>query len=427
MESEKTTANNKQPKQSNKNQSNKDNLYSKQFNQKYAPNNTSEIVGQDEQLRIIKKSISEYKKNKKKAILIYGPSGTGKTSTIYALAKELDLEIIEVNASDSRNAESLENRIVPAIKQQSLFGKKKIILIDEIDGISGSQDRGGIPSILKIIEESPYPIIMTANDPWDQKFNSLRSKSILVQYDAISTLAMISKLKDICKKEGIEIDDDALLTLSRKNQGDLRSAINDLENIAGLNEKITKEHVNETSEREREETIINALLKIFKTKDPEIALTAFNNVEEDIDKIFLWIDENLSKEYKNEESLAKAYTELSDADVLFGRIRRWQYYRFYAYIYEILSVGVALSKKEKNPSYIKYSPSSRILKMWIINQKNLRKKSVASKISSYTHTSLKRSLTDMPYIKLIAKNNTILNKLASELKLSDEEIEWLKK
>lgn len=399
-----------------------------QFTHKYKPQKTSEIVGQDEQLKELKKNISEHNKKKtKKALLIYGPPGTGKTSTIHALAKELGLEIIEVNASDSRNTESLEQKILPAIKQQSLFGKGKIILIDEIDGISGNQDRGGVPSIIKFIEESSFPIILTANDPWEQKFNSLRTKSVMIEYKAISILAMVNHLKDICKREGIKIDDDALTALSRKNQGDLRAALNDLENISSSNKNIKKENITETSEREREETIINALLKIFKTKDPEIALRAFDGVDEDIDKIFLWIDENLSKEYTKEQDLAKAYNELSEADVFFGRIRRWQYYRFYAYIYDILSAGIALSKKDKNTSYVQYKPTSRILKIWMANQKNAKRKSIASKLASHTHTSAKGAFHEVPYIKALAKDKELIDKIAEELKLEKEEIEWLKK
>jgi replication factor C large subunit len=399
-----------------------------QFTSKYKPQNTSEVIGQDEQLKEIKKNVSEYgKKKTKKALLVYGPSGTGKTSTIHALAKELDLEIIEVNASDSRNTDSLEQKILPAIKQQSLFGKGKIILIDEIDGISGNQDRGGVPTLIKFIEESSFPIILTANDPWDQKFSSLRKKTVMIQYKAINVLAMVKHLKEICKKEGIKIEDDALSVLSRRNQGDLRAALNDLENISSSNKDIKKENIEDTSEREREETIINALLKIFKTKDPAIALRAFDNVDEDIDKIFLWIDENLSKEYTNEEDLAMAYNQLSEADVYFGRIRRWQYYRYYAYIYEILSAGIALSKKEKNTGYIQYKPTSRILKIWMANQKNAKRKSISAKLAANTHISAKKAFHEIPYIMAMSKDKKLIGKIADELKLEKEELEWLKK
>lgn len=403
-------------------------MIASQFTTKYNPKITSEIIGQDEQLKELKKNIIEHSKRRtKKALLVYGPSGTGKTSTIHALAKELDLEIIEVNASDSRNTDSLEQKILPAIKQQSLFSRGKIILIDEIDGISGNQDRGGVPSIIKFIEESTFPIIMTANDPWDQKFNSLRQKSVMIEYKAINALLMIKQLKDICKKENIKIDDDAVTLLSRKSQGDLRAALNDLENISSSNKHIKKENIEDTSEREKEETITNALLKIFKTKDPSIALRAFDNVDEDIDKIFLWIDENLSKEYTKPEDLKNAYDELSEADVYFGRIKRWQYYRFYAYIYELLSAGIALSKKEKNTETIKYTPTSRILKIWMANQKNAKRKAIAKKLAAHTHTSAKRAYHEIPRLAAMLKDKKLLVKITEELKLEKEEVEWLKR
>jgi len=402
-----------------------------QFTKKYEPKHTKEIIGQDESIRTIKKHVSEHGAKKvRKALLLYGPTGTGKTSAITALAKELDLEIIEVNASDTRNTEGLEQKILPAIKQQSLFSKGKIILIDEIDGISGTNDRGGIPTLIKFIEESSFPIILTANDPWEQKFNALRKSCILVEFKAINFMETVNFLKKIAAKENITFDDDALNQLARMAKGDLRSALNDFENVLSGSKRITKEDVLLTGERERDETIINALLKVFKTTSPEIAINAYEHIDEDIDKIFLWLDENLPKEYTKIEDLAKAYDNLSLADVYFGRIRRWQYYRYYVYIYNLLSVGIALSKKEKNNDYVQYGPPGRILKIWIANQKKLRRKSIAEKIAFHTHTSAKRAFAEVSHLRTIyhkSKDKKYLDGMTEELKLEKEEVEWLKK
>ena len=119
---------------------------------KYQPKNSQEIIGQDEAVKTLKDFITNYKTQKKKAILLYGPSGTGKTSSTYAVAKELNLKLIEINASDTRNKEQIENKVGGASKQMSLFSKGKIILIDEVDGLSGMKDRGGIPTIIKLIQ-----------------------------------------------------------------------------------------------------------------------------------------------------------------------------------------------------------------------------------------------------------------------------------
>ena len=70
-------------------------------------------------------------------------------------------------------------------------------------------------------------------------------------------------------------------------------------------------------------------LRFYKSTDPNVAITAFENVEEKLDQQLLWIDENLPKEYTKPEDLAKAYDKLSKADVFNRRIRRWQHYRFW--------------------------------------------------------------------------------------------------
>jgi replication factor C large subunit len=402
------------------------------FTHKYDPKRLKDVVGQSAQLKDLKDKIANYsnvKSKSRKALLVWGPPGTGKTSSIHALADELGLELIEVNASDTRNTEGLEQKVLPAIRQQSLFSKSKIILIDEIDGLAGSEDRGGLSTVQKLIDESPFPMILTANDIWDNKFSSLRRSCTIIEYKAISFLDTINHLKEICEKEGIKIDDDAINFLARSSKGDLRSALTDLENAASEHKTINKHDVELNSEREREETIINALLKVFKTTNPDIALGAYDHVDEDIDKIFLWLDENLSKEYLKIDELAKAYDNMSLADVYFGRIRRWQYYRYYVYIYNLLSAGIALSKKEKNPNFVQYGPTQRILKIWMANQRNAKRKSIAAKIAAKTHASTRKIVRDMPYIRIMVKNNnkSFAGKFSEEYKLDDEEIEWLKK
>src|SRR3989338_2101399 len=121
---------------------------------KYAPKNTKGVIGQDEPIRHLKNFVFNFSKQKKKSALIYGPSGTGKTSCAYMIASEIGYEVIEVNASEFRNAEQINKKVGNAIKQQSLFAKGKIILVDEIDGLSGHEDRGGIQAITKLIQDS---------------------------------------------------------------------------------------------------------------------------------------------------------------------------------------------------------------------------------------------------------------------------------
>ena len=263
---------------------------------KYSPKTAKEIIYQDEAVKQLDLFIKNYSLQKKKCALLSGPAGTGKTSSAYALAKSHDLEIFELNASDFRNKEQIHQKLGSAMKQQSLFSKGKILLIDDVDGLSGRKDRGSIPEIIRLMKDSSYPIILTCHNPYEQKLSSIRSKSILINFEPIPVKEMTEFLSKIVKNEKLTIPEDILKSISRKSGGDLRAAINDLEIISSLKE-VTKESLEELGMREKEETIINALIKIFKTTDPKLAINAFDYVKENIDQQMLWIDENLPKEY----------------------------------------------------------------------------------------------------------------------------------
>ena len=394
---------------------------------KYIPKTTKEIFGQEDILKQLNNFIINFKKQKKNSALIYGPSGTGKTSSVYAIANELGYEVIEVNASDFRNAEQINLKVGNAIKQQSLFAKGKIILVDEIDGLSGHEDRGGIQAITKLIEESTYPIILTATNPFDNKFSSLRSKSNLMEFRQIDYLSIFKILKKICEHEKIKFDEDVLKALSRRAGGDARAAINDLQLLTQDKKELSKESLEELADRNRTDSIMTALNKIFKTTDLKIAISAFDSVKEDLDEQFLWIDENLPKEYTKPQELAKAYEMLSKADVFSRRIKRWQHYRFLVYINALITAGIAAAKNEKYRNLVQYKPTGRILKLWWAKQKAAKKKEIAGKIASKTHSSKKEILKNtMPYLPVIFRNKGMRNNIINYLDLNEEEVEWLK-
>lgn len=351
----------------------------------------------------------------KKALLLHGPSGTGKTSLAYALAQENNLEILELNASDLRDKEKLEQILKPATQQQSLFGKMgKIILVDEIDGIT--VDRGGLPELIALIEKTSFPIIITANNIWQQKFALLRRKVEILKLKEIKYELVLKILQSIAKKENKKIDENLLKTIAAKSRGDIRAALNDLQTVLD-----TEVEAKDIYEREKEEDIFHILRKIFKDRaDPKL-LEVYDSIDMPIDDIFLWLEENIPYEYKGEE-LAKAYDALSKADVFRGRIYRQQHWRFLVYENFLLSVGVAFaSNKAKSLSeFTIYQRPKRILKIWLQNQKYVKKKSIAEKYAKAVHISIKRAMKEFFLLPLI------LDKEArKKLDLSEEEIKFL--
>ncbi len=377
--------------------------------------------------KVLADFVKNYSKQKKKSLLIYGPAGTGKTSAVYALAKELGLELIEVNASDDRTANDINTKVGNAIKQYSLFSSGKIVLIDELDGISGQSDRGAIPALLDLIKDSKFPIVCIANDPYESKLNSLKTKSVLLEFPALTQAQMVTTLQKIAARAKVTVSEDVLKSLARRSGGDLRGALLDLETLS-LSKQLTLDGVNTLSDREKEESIIQALTKILKSTDPVIARTALDNIGEDVDEAILWIDENMPKEYAKED-LARAYHHLSRADVFRGRIRKWQYWRYLVYVFDHITAGIATAKDKKPTNIVQYTRTQRLLKIWMANNKYAKRKSISQKLGPITHTSLRKTIQHtFPYMHVLYQNkHPSAELLTKELDLEEEQIEWLTK
>jgi len=137
--------------------------------EKYRPKKVVDVIGNEE----AKSAFVDWLKNKrrtKKAILLYGPPGVGKTTLVNAAANDLGFRVIEMNASDTRTEKAIKKVAGPAtafvaLDTFSTESKGNILFMDEIDGIAGNEDRGGVSTIVKIVEESRIPVIMAANDP----------------------------------------------------------------------------------------------------------------------------------------------------------------------------------------------------------------------------------------------------------------------
>lgn len=383
--------------------------------EKYRIRKYIDIIKQDVAVEEVKKFLKEFPK--KKALILYGPAGTGKTSLALAAAKENNLEVLELNSSDLRNRAQLESVLKPATEQVSLFKKGKILLLDEVDGVTGT-DIGGIPEIIRLIESTKFPMIMTCNDVWQTKLSQLRPKCKLVEMKSLQVSTITEILKKVSEKENIKRDEEFIKKIAIKAQGDIRAALNDLQSYS----LVSDIKVDTEEKRDVEDNIFNILRKIFKERQP--FLDIFDTTKMSLDEILLWLEENIPKEYRN-ESLVKAYHALSNADIFRGRIYRNQSWRFLVYQNIFQSAGISFSKKtELPPSFTKYEPPKRILKIWLSNQKMEKKKTIAKKYARLVHCSTKRALNEFPMVKIIIKNNL---EIYSQLKLSEEEVDFLNK
>ncbi|MBU1246011.1 MAG: replication factor C large subunit [Nanoarchaeota archaeon] len=398
----------------------------KLWTKKYQPTKLKDVQAHEKAIYDLKDYVVNYKFQKKKAALIYGPTGSGKTCSVYALAKESDLEVVEMNASSFRNKDNINEIIGGSIGQASLFNKGKIILIDEVDGLSGMKDRGGVQALVTLLSKSSFPIILTANDPWQSKLSSLRMKCKMIEFQTLSYISIFNVLRKIATLEKVRVHDDILKKIATSVGGDLRAAISDLQTLSSGKKVIVKEDLEVLGERNKKENIFEALKIILKSKDADVVLGSLDNLDENFDEVFLWLDENLPIEYKNNLDLARGFNYLSKADIFRGRIRRWQHWRFLVYERVFLTVGIALSKDKKYFGFQRYKRTQRILKYWKAKMKYAQRNSIAEKIAMKIHSSSKKVLRDeLPYFKIIFKNNG--QDIAKELDLDEKEIAWFNK
>lgn len=379
--------------------------------EKYRAKKYSELYKQEKAIEDVKTFLKQFPK--KKALILHGPAGVGKTTLALAAARENNLEVLELNSSDLRNRAQLEETLRPASQQLSLFKKGKVLLMDEVDGVTGT-DIGGIPELVKLINSTSFPIIMTCNDVWQQKLSPVRAKSKIVEMKALDIGSTIALLLKISEKEGFSKSPHFLKQIAIKSQGDLRAAINDLESYARTDDM----EVDITEKRAIQENIFNILRRLFKER--ESFLNLFDNSELSLDQILLWIEENIPKEYKNEE-LVKAYYALGQADVFRGRIYRNQSWRFLVYQTIFQSAGVSFAKAAPLDGFTKYERPKRVLKIWINNQKIAKKKTISKKYARFVHCSTKRILRDFDLLRPIMQQPDVQKKL----QMSDEEIEYL--
>ena len=418
------------------------------WTEKYRPKTIHDIVGNHSQIRQLKSWALAWEKGKpqKKAVVLSGKPGIGKTSAAYAIAHDFKWLPIELNASDARNASAI-NAVATAGATHQTFsdsgefvstksGGRKLIIIDEADNLfeqtrknetDGKDfgDKDGKKTIVKTVKVTKQPIILIVNDDY-QLFkgsgSSLRKDCIHLKMYTAKSSEIIPLLKHICVNENIRVDVQVLVTISESCEGDIRSAVRDLQSVCMNKQQVRKTDIDVLGRRDRSQQIFDVLRDIFQTKDSAVIQHNVQMVQEDPRMMLLWIAENLPRSYISFEDISSGFQCLSKADIYLGRTYRRNQYGLWSYACDLSTIGVSLSRtgrfkpvKFQFPSLLKQTS----------NYKHVlsAQQSVIEKIADYHHCSVKKARSFIfPQLKVLFSNDEELcTSLIKKLSLSEEE------
>jgi replication factor C large subunit len=397
--------------------------------EKYRPKKISEVLGNEEAKAIF----VEWLKNKrhlKKAVLLYGPPGVGKTALVNAASNEFGYKIIEMNASDTRTEKAINKIAGPAtffigLDKFSTASKGNLLFLDEVDGVAGKEDRGGIGAIVKIVEESRVPVIMAANDTDLEKIRPLKKVSTLIRFQQVRLPLIITMLRRICVMEHVEAEYEALERIAENSKGDMRSAINDLQSLSEPNKLLTLQDTLTLSARNKDISMEETLRGFFSAKSLAEAATLLSRSNVDYDDFLLSVSDNLPRRYDDPKELAEAYDFVSRADVFRGRIGT-EHWTLLRYFFNDMARAAAVSPESYKP-FDFISPPIRIITLFWTKGKRTMLENICAKIGLQCHVSRVTAKNDfIPFLKAILEKNKT-SSIISGFKLEDEEVEYLLK
>ncbi len=411
------------------------------WTEKYRPKRLDDIIGNSKVKEDMLKWANSWQNGppKKRAIVLMGDPGIGKTTAALALASDLGWQVVEMNASDSRNAEAVKNvALLGAMGEtfsdtgefiSSKDGQRKLIVLDEADNVFGREDFGGIKVIAQIIINTRQPVILIVNDWYALKKRSsvIGSKVITLGFTKPRSTSIAKVLRFIASNEDLTISDDVIRRMAEKSGGDVRSAINDLEALAIGRDTIELKDISTSGERDVSSTIFKSLATVFHTGNCKRSREAFFNLDENPEMLIQWVDQNITNAYRDPKDIYAAYDALSRADIYLGRVKRKQYYGLWGYANDMMTCGVSLSKSREYRGYVKYQFPSWLSKM--SRSKGMRdaRDGFAARLGKHTHSSGRMALQELlPYFRLLYVNDREFQlTMTKKLNLTEEQVGFL--
>ena len=378
------------------------------WSEKYRPQRLIDLIGNEDARKSFVEWFKKWRKGTKPLLLV-GPPGVGKTTMANLASRDFNFDMISLNASDVRNKKNIQEILEPVLGNQTILGQP-MIFIDEVDGIHGRSDYGGVEALINILKESTIPIILAANNGSSDKMKKIKKVVKTIVLRPLPPRLLRLYLNMILEKENAKINPGILIKLISESNGDIRSMLNSSQALISGFEPFTER----TFESLDIEEGINAFYKSQSIDEARAVLYSMRiDPREKINAFYSSIITSSISHLEMENFLQV----ISEADLLYGRIMKTQEWRLLRYLDSIL---LGLYKKDTTIRYSQYNLSWQVLNR--LRWDGSKFKSISKNLSKQLHISSSTFATFyLPYILFCMKNNFL------ELELDDTYDELIEK
>ncbi len=378
------------------------------WSEKYRPTNLLEMIGNEEAKESFVKWLGKWIKGTKPLLLV-GPPGIGKTTMAVLGAKQFGYDLISMNASDVRNKQKIQEILSPILGNRSVLGNP-MIFIDEVDGIHGRSDFGGVEALIDILKEPTVPIVLAANSDASDKMKSIKKVATAVKLRPLPPRLMRLYLEKILQKENKSIPIGSMIKTIIDSRGDIRSILNSAQALAGgFEPQLDKSY--ETADVEE------SINQFFSAKTSEEAQAILYSLRIDPrEKINAFYSSIITSNIPT-TILKDMLDILSEADMLYGKIMKKQEWRLLRYLDSIL---LKLYRPGLSVKYSKFNLSWPTLNR--IRWDGLAIKRLTGALARQMHVSRSTFSTFyLPYLLYCIKNKSI------EIELNEDDNEIIQK